>query len=193
MFGREVAEELVELVDVFGAVVGGQGDAGEQDFDVGGFKGGEDLVEVAAGLIEREAAEAVVAAELDEDQFGVKGEDGVEAGDGVFGGCAAGALVDHFVVEAAGVEVALEGVGVGLAGVEAVAGGDAVTEADQQALAEGLRGQDEDEQQECGLPSISQKARKGWSTREYRNVKSAANVHMDSVAKCRGGTQEAGI
>jgi len=117
MLSREVAKDLVELVDVFGAVVGGQGNAGEQDLDVGGFKGGEHLVEIAAGLVEGKASEAVVATEFDEDHFGVKGEDGVEAGEGVFGGGAAGALIDDSVVEAAGVEVALEGVGVGLAGV----------------------------------------------------------------------------
>ena len=189
MLCREVAEDLVELVDVVGAVVGGQGDAGEQDLDVGGFKGGEDLVEIAACLIEREAAEAVVAAEFDEDDFRVEGQDGVEAGDGVFGSGAAGALIDDFVVEAAGVEVALEGVGVGLVGVEAVAGGDAVAEADEQVLAEGLRGQGEEEQQECGFPPISQRARNGWGTRHvcrYQqakgNDKSAANVHMGSVS-----------
>ena len=76
MLCGQIAEELVEGVDVVGAVVGGQGDAGEQDLDVSGFKGCEDLVEITASLVEGQAAEAVVAAELDEDDFRVEGEDG---------------------------------------------------------------------------------------------------------------------
>ena len=119
-------------LDVIGAVVGREGDAGEQNLDVGGFEGGEDLVEVAAGLLEGQAAQAVVAAELDDDDFRVQAQDGGQAGDSVLGGGATGALVVHLVVIAAGVEFLLEEVGIGLAGLEAVAGGDAVAKADQE-------------------------------------------------------------
>ncbi len=59
------------------------------------------MVEVGAGVCDGEAAEAVVAAELDDDDGGVEGEDGVEALDAVLGGVAADALVDDAVVIAA--------------------------------------------------------------------------------------------
>ena len=88
-------------MDVVGAVVGRQGDAGEQNLDVRVLKRGEHLVEVAAGLVEGQAAQAVVAAELDDDDGGMQAQDGVQAGDGILGGGAAGALVDDLVVVAA--------------------------------------------------------------------------------------------
>ena len=59
-------------------------------------------------------------------------QDGWELGDGVFGGGAAGAFVDDFVVVAVGVEALLQCVGIGLAGLQAVTGGDAVAEADEE-------------------------------------------------------------
>lgn len=39
-----------ELFDVVGAVVGGQGDASEDDFGPAGFEGLDDVVEVGAGV-----------------------------------------------------------------------------------------------------------------------------------------------
>ena len=135
MFGGGFAVDGVEALDVLLAVVGREGDADEKDADFGVLEGGEDGVEVAAGEVEGEAAEAVVAAEFYEDDVGVLGEDGVEAGDGVFAGGAADAFVDHVVVEAAGVRTgvqqALECGWVGLRCVQSVAGGDAVAEADE--------------------------------------------------------------
>ena len=62
----------------------------------------------------------------------MEGEDGVEALDAVFGGVAADALVDDAVVIAGGVEVGLEVVGIALAGVGAEAGGEGVSEADDE-------------------------------------------------------------
>ena len=101
-------------------------------FDAAGFERGDDLVEVGAGVLDAQAAEAVVAAELDDDDCGLQGEDVVEALDAVFGGVAADAFVDDAVVVAAGVEIGLEIVGIALAGIGSVAGGEAVAEADEQ-------------------------------------------------------------
>lgn len=86
----------------------------------------------------------------------------MKAGRGVFGGSAAGALVQHFVVVAAGVDAALEGVGVRLAGVKAVTGGDAVAVADKEGAVRRDKGASQREKQN-------------------RNDKSAANVHSKSV------------
>ena len=82
--------KICRRLDVVGTVVGRQGDAGEQDFDVGVFERGQHVVEIAAGLGERDAAQAVVAAELDNDNFRVQEEDGVQCCYGVLGGGAAG-------------------------------------------------------------------------------------------------------
>ena len=65
-------------------------------------------------------------------------QDGAQTGDGVFGGCAAGSLIIHLIVVAVGIQVALQGVGKGLAGLKAVAGGDAVAIADQDGTSGGL-------------------------------------------------------
>jgi len=56
----EAAKDLLELLDVLLAVVGRKGDASEQDFDVGVFKSREHCIEVAACLVRRQTAEAVV-------------------------------------------------------------------------------------------------------------------------------------
>ncbi len=69
------------MMDIVLAVVGRKSDAGEQDLDVRVFESGQHLVEVAAGLVGGQAAKAVVAAEFDDDDFGVQQQDGVEVGD----------------------------------------------------------------------------------------------------------------
>ena len=120
---------LVEGLDVVGAVVRRQRDAGEDDFAAGVEEGGDDGVEVAARVCDGEAAEAVVAAKFDNHDGGMEVEDLVEPVDAVFAGVAADAGIDHFVVVAAMVERGLKGVGPGVAGFEAIAGGDAVAEA----------------------------------------------------------------
>ena len=66
---------LVELLDVVGAVVGRKGDAGEDDLGSARLEGADDLVEVGAGVFDAEAAEAIVASELDDDDGGLHGDD----------------------------------------------------------------------------------------------------------------------
>ena len=90
----------------------------------------DDRVEVCCGLGDGQAAEAVVAAELHDDELGLRAMTRCDAVEAVLGGVAADAGVDDVVVVALGVEVALEVVGIALAGIDAVAGGEAVAEAD---------------------------------------------------------------
>ena len=130
----------VEARDVGGAVVGGEGDAGEGDGDVGGLELLDDGGEVGLGLFEGKAAKAVVAAELEDDEGGVVGEEAREAVDGVLGGVAGDAVVGDAVVVAGGVEEMLEVVGVGEAGVDAEAGGDGVAETDEERASVGWSG-----------------------------------------------------
>jgi hypothetical protein len=53
VFGSEVAEDLVEGVDVVRTIIGGQGDAREKNLDVSGFESGDNGVEILASLIWR--------------------------------------------------------------------------------------------------------------------------------------------
>jgi len=73
----------------------------------------------------------VVAAKFDDDDFGVKEQDALDIGDGILGSGAACALIDDLVMVAVTVKLLLEKVRIGLAGLQAVAGGDAVPVADQ--------------------------------------------------------------
>lgn len=170
VLGGQVAEDLFELVDVIGAVVGRQSDACQQDLDVSGFQGGEHLAEIAARLFKRQAAQAIVAAELDDDDFGMQAQDDGQAGDSIFGGGAAGALVFNFIAVAALIEFFLQVGGVRLAALQAVTGSDAVSKADQ----DGVGGSAGDG---CGKQY------------QKRNDSSEPNVHMGSV---NGGEQGSG-
>jgi len=129
----EGAEKLLEGLDIVGPVVRRQRDARQQDFDVRGFERGEDLIEVAAGFFQGKAAQAVVAAEFDHDSVRVQGQNRGKIRERVLGGGAAGTPVKHLVVEGLGVKVVLKKVRVGLPFIEAVAGGNAVSVADQDA------------------------------------------------------------
>jgi hypothetical protein len=122
-------EGLVEVAHVVGAVVGRERDAGEDDFAAGLEQRGDDGVEVATRVGDGQAAQTVVAAEFDKHDGGMQAEDFRQAIDAIFGGVAADAGVDDAVGVAAEIEVRLKIVGVRLAGIDAVSGGDAVAEA----------------------------------------------------------------
>ena len=130
IFWRRKRVGVVELLDIVGAVVRGQGDADEDDHGAAGPESGDDLVEICAGVFDAQAAETVVAAELNDDDRRLHGDDVVDALDAVFGGVAADALIDDAIVIAPGVEVGLEIVGITFAEFGAVACGEAVAETD---------------------------------------------------------------
>jgi len=123
---------LVELADVVGAVVWREGDAGEGNFGPGTLQGGDDLAEVGAGVCNGQAAQAVVAAELDDDHGGMQREDLGQAFNTILSGIAADALVVHAVADMEAVEVGLQVVWVTLARIDTAAGGEAIAEADQE-------------------------------------------------------------
>ncbi len=62
----QIAKDLVEVVNIFLTVVWREGDAGQKNLDMGVFESCQHRVEVVAGVVERQAAQAVVAAELDD-------------------------------------------------------------------------------------------------------------------------------
>ncbi len=122
----------VESFDVVGAVVGWQRDAGENDLGAACLELRDDAGEVGLGLFDGQAAETIVAAELDDDDLRVAGDHAGDAVEAVLGGVAGDAVVDDVIAKALGVEVALKVVGVGLAVVGAVACGEGVAEADDE-------------------------------------------------------------
>ncbi len=130
----------VEFFDVVGAVAWGEGDAGEDYFGAALLELIDDAGEIGLGLVDGEAAEAVVAAELYDYDLRVAVDDELDAVEAVLGGVAADAGVEDVVVVAVGVEEALEVVGVGLAEVGAEAGGERVAETDDEVLRGVLRG-----------------------------------------------------
>jgi hypothetical protein len=166
MFGGEVAKDLVEGLDVVGAIIGRQGDAGKEDLDVRGLQCGEEVIKVLARLIGGYTPKAIVTAKFDENHSRTSLDDRIYVGDRIFGGGAAGAAVLHLVFVAALVEIALQCVRKGLAGLKTVAGRDAVAVADD------------------GRPIGGEKR----NSRKYQangNEKPTLYVHMISVKVCK--------
>ena len=129
LFGGENVG-LIDGVDVVLSVVGRESDSGERDFDAGVLEGGDDVVVVGTGGGDGKAAESVVASKLNDSDGGVGGEDVGKAVDTVLGGVSADTHVEDAVVVAVFGEEMLKVVGVSLSGGRSVAGGQAVSEAD---------------------------------------------------------------
>ena len=126
---RDQPVGFIKLADVVGAVVGGQGNAGEENPAVSAEQGADDGVEITAGGVDGDTAEAVIAAEFDNGDGGVKAEEVFQAVHSVFAGIAADAGVDDPVMVSAGVEEGLKVCGIGVGWIDAMPGGDAVAEA----------------------------------------------------------------
>ncbi len=102
--GGDRGKDSLEGADEVRAVIGRQRDACHQHLNMSVRQRTDHLVEVGAGLPEGQAAQTVVAAELDDDDGRVQAEDEGQAGDCVLGGGSACALVDDLVMVAVIVE-----------------------------------------------------------------------------------------
>lgn len=113
--------------------------AGDEDGDFGVFGAGfgDDAEQVFLGFLGGNAAEAVVAAEGDDEDVGSFSHGPGDAAEAAGGGVAADAGVGDGVGEFGGVDFFLEEGRVGFARIEAVTGGDAVAE-DDDALGRGV-------------------------------------------------------
>jgi len=94
---RQLAKHGFKGLNVVRPVVGRKRDTGEQNLHMRILKAGQDGIEIAPRLVERNAPESVVAPKFDDRHFGMKLKDGVQAGHGILAGGAAGALVIHCV------------------------------------------------------------------------------------------------
>jgi hypothetical protein len=128
---RRVLKHLLKLVNVIGAVVGRQGDAGEQNLDVRRLQRCQHLVQIALCLFKWQSAQSVVAAKLDDHNLRVQFEDQVQIGNRVLGGRPAGSLIAYPVEVALALQFLLQKVRIRLARVQPVSGSNAVAKADQ--------------------------------------------------------------
>jgi len=161
----KLAEELLKGLNVIRAIIRRQRDSGQQNADVRGFESRKKLVEVAARLIERQSAQAVVAAELDDDHLRIQLENRRQAGESILGSGAACAPVENLVVVARGVQVALEEIGVRLAFGKPVTGRDAVSVADEE------------------MRVLRRPRHRGRQKQANSNQQEASNVHKVSVVE----------
>jgi len=129
LFGEQVVV-LIELTDVVCAVVGRERDAGQNNLGPACNERRYDAVEVGPSVGDTQAAEAVVATELDHDDRGLHGDDRQYAGDSVLGRVAADACVDDTICVTSTVKLGLKIVRVRLTRFSAVAGRQAVAKAD---------------------------------------------------------------
>ncbi len=129
LFG-DARVELGEGGGVVGAVVGGDIHPEEDDLGAGLAAAPDDLAEVVLGVRERLTAEGVVAAELDDEDFGRLLEHPVDPGETTGRGVAADPGVDDLDIEALAAKKGLDDRGKGLGLGETETRGQAVAEDD---------------------------------------------------------------
>jgi hypothetical protein len=110
----------VELADVIRAIVGGQCDAAEHHFYACVLQGGDDSIEIRACAVDGQAAEAIVAAEGNDDKNWLQGQYVIQSFNAVLCSVAADARIHYVVVEAFGVEITFQKIRITVAGVGAV-------------------------------------------------------------------------
>jgi hypothetical protein len=129
---REPGEDLLEIIGIGGTHAWGDAHSGEDDLTgrVMAANGVDDRLEVVTGAVNGDTAEAVVGAELEDEDVSGLAQGPVDPALSVGGCFAADACVDDLVWQVEGVDAAADDGGESLIGVEAVAGGEAVTEED---------------------------------------------------------------
>ncbi len=134
---RQCLKHLVERPYVVWPVVGWQRNPRKKYFYVYRRERPENLVEIVLGLGQRQAAQSVVSAELDNHHFRMKAQDCRQRNYRIFCGGPAGALINYFIMIILGVEIALQRIGKRLSRRKSVTGRDAVAEADEDVRAYG--------------------------------------------------------
>lgn len=165
--GSDLPVHLVKLVDVALPVVGRQGNAGYEDFAVRRKQVSHNNVEILLSGGERKSAQAVIAAKLHNDDRRMQRKNVRQPVDGILRRVAAYPGVDDAVVISAGREVMLKKNRIGLAWVQSVTGGDAVSKADDDSFVSRCR---------CGTRRADSK------TGEQQPEADTATIHALSVA-----------
>lgn len=142
VFCGEGGEDVAEGIGVGGAHRWGHLHSGEDDLCRGvfGLDGVDDGLEIGGGAGDGNSTEAVIGAELEDEDVCGGAQDPVDAAVAVGGGFAADAGVDDLPGEVEGIDAVLDDGGKGLAGGDAIAGGEAVAEEDDMFLGPRLEG-----------------------------------------------------
>src|ERR1700742_2978723 len=117
---------FVELADVVRAVIGRQRDTAEHNLDACVLKRRDDPVEVLSGAFDGKAAKAIIAAEGDNHDGWFQRQYIVKASHAIFCSVAANACIDYVIMEAFCVEILLQKIGIAVAGISSIAGGETV-------------------------------------------------------------------
>ena len=99
ILARHVAVYLLERLAILAAQVGRRQHAGEDDFDAARLRGSDNLAQIGPQLFHRQAAQRVVAAELDEQVGRLIGQDPVEAGETSGRGVPGDSGIDHLALD----------------------------------------------------------------------------------------------
>src|ERR1035437_8577262 len=122
---------VVELANIVGTIIRRQRDTGARNFNARLLKRPEDLVEIRASVLDRQTAQPVVAAKLDNDDRRMKRKNLRQPLHPILSSVSANALVIDAVVEGQRVQIGLQVVGVALARIRAGASGQAIAETHQ--------------------------------------------------------------
>jgi hypothetical protein len=159
VFGGQLGEEVAEGCGV--GVAHGWRDLHAGEDDPGRWVPRsyrvDDRLEVGGGLGDGYSAQAVVGPEFEDEDVHRLAEHPADAVPAARGGFAADARVGDLVGEVEGVEAVFDEIGEGLAGADAIAGGEAVAEEDEMFLGVRLKGggqQEEGQQQFNGHSCI---------------------------------------
>jgi hypothetical protein len=117
---------FVELADVIRAVIGRQRNTAEHNLGACVLERRDDPVEVLPGAFDGKAAKAIVAPEGDDDEGWLQRQYIVKAFHTILCGVAADACVDHVIMKACRIEILLQKIGIAVAGISSIAGGEAV-------------------------------------------------------------------
>lgn len=132
--------DIVELADVVRSIVGRQRDAAEHNLNSSMLQRRDDLIEISARAVEGKAAQAIIAAEGDDDNNRLERKHIVQSVKTVLCCVSANAGVHHAIVKALLVEVLLQKIRIAVAGIRSIPCCKAVAECDNdRTIVTGLR------------------------------------------------------
>ncbi len=129
VFRRNLLIDRVELPDIVRPIVGRESDPRQHYFASAFEQRLHHRVQIGPSRRARQPAKTVIAPELDDDHRGMERHDAIQPVYPVLGGTSADSLAEDEVMIAAGIEIALEVVWIAVTLIDAIAGGNAVAEA----------------------------------------------------------------
>jgi hypothetical protein len=129
VFCRHLLIDRVELPDIVRPVIGWERDPCKHHLASAFDERPNHRVQIGASRRVRQSTKTVIAPELDDDHLGMERYDAIQPVYPVLRRTSADSLADDAVTIAAGIEIALEVVWIAVTRIDAIAGGNAVAEA----------------------------------------------------------------